>query len=94
MTAIGPYCPWPCEVFDDTCIHPPGCADVVAELRAEHLRRLDSKAQQRRCAHVKPAAVVTEVGSFPARGAPGFCQPRGSAAWVSTRTSAVGAPRS
>lgn len=41
--------------------------------------------------HVGPhPSEGTEVGSFPARGAPGFCQPRGSAAWASTRTSAAG----
>ncbi len=39
--ATGPYCPWPRDAWDDTCVHPAGCADVVAQLRREHLANLD-----------------------------------------------------
>jgi hypothetical protein len=39
IRTVGPYCPWPREVWDDTCIHPPGSANIVAELRNEHRRR-------------------------------------------------------
>lgn len=37
--AIGPYCPWPRDVWDGTCVHPSGSARIVAELRNEHRRR-------------------------------------------------------
>ncbi len=37
---VGPYCPFPRDTYDDTCIHPPGCAEVVDELRREHRIRI------------------------------------------------------
>ena len=40
---VGPYCTFPRDTYDDTCTHPPGCADVVAELRREHLANLDRR---------------------------------------------------
>lgn len=40
---VGPYCEWPREVYDGTCIHPPGCSEVVAELHREHLANLDRR---------------------------------------------------
>ena len=39
-SVVGPYCPFPRDTWDDTCIHPPGCAEVVAELWREHKVRL------------------------------------------------------
>jgi hypothetical protein len=42
---IGPYCPWPQDTWDDTCIHPPGCADVVAQIWHEHKVRIGLERQ-------------------------------------------------
>ncbi len=54
--AIGPYCPWPRDVWDDTCIHPPGSAGIIAELRNERGRQAH--------ANMSPHA-HSDVGSFP-----------------------------
>lgn len=40
---VGPYCPFPRDAWDDTCIHPEGCSEVVAELHREHLANLDRR---------------------------------------------------
>ena len=40
---VGPYCPWPQDAWDGTCVHPPGCSEVVAELHREHLANLDRR---------------------------------------------------
>ncbi len=40
---VGPYCPYPQDAWDGTCVHPPGCAKVVEQLRNEHLANLDRR---------------------------------------------------
>ena len=39
----GPYCPWPQDDWSGTCVHPPGCSEIVAELHREHLANLDRR---------------------------------------------------
>ena len=40
---VGPFCPFPREAWDDTCVHPPGCAKIVEQLRSKHLANLDRR---------------------------------------------------
>lgn len=63
--AVGPYCPYPRDAWDDTCIHPPGCADVVAELHEEHMHRLGLRNEKGRSDGNRALSAHSDIGSLP-----------------------------